>query len=1071
MKYVADLHIHSHYSRATSRQLDLEHLSSWGQMKGLRVIATGDITHPKWLAEMREKLVESEGGFYHLRSNYARTTQADVPPSCESDIHFVLSGEVSTIYKKKAKTRKVHSVIFLPTFDAVEKLQKTLDRLGNIHSDGRPILGLDTRDLLEITLETDPRAHFIPAHIWTPWFSVLGSKSGFDALEECFDDLTPYIFALETGLSSDPPMNWRLSMLDAYTLVSNSDAHSPAKLAREANLFQTDLSYDALFAALKDKKSDAFGGTIEFFPQEGKYHLDGHRKCHACTTPSETIKNKGLCPVCGKPAVLGVSYRVEELADRPQGYTPADVKPFKSLIPLAEVLAEVVGSGPSTKRVDQLYHKLLRELGAELDILIELSLPDIQAVGGDLLMEAISRMRNGMIDPIPGYDGEYGVIKIFKQGEREKILQQESFFSLPAIQKPDTANDSVEMAAAERPSRIQEISTDYGLSDEQRQAVEHRGTPLIIQAGPGTGKTRTITHRLASLIETGDAKPQEILAITFTNKAAMEMRDRLVRLIGDDVRWLTIQTFHAFGAAFLRQQECFFGRDKEFRILSPIDTHAFRDKLSQTTGDKISNSTLEKISFLKAQGHSPESVRSLEGEISDKIVAVFAQYEQLLSDHNAVDFDDLINFPLRLLRQRPEMRRAIQMRYPIVAVDEFQDINKVQYELFRLLAITARDVCAIGDPDQAVYGFRGASPVYFHQFTQDFPQAASIRLQRNYRSAQNILSASLQMLGRSEKEQLWSAIWPEIKVQIEVSPTDRAEAEFIVHRIERHLGGTTFFSLDSERVDERGSTEEYGFSDFAILLRSRRLAPPLMEALTRSGIPHQNIDDADRMPALFHFIASLLTPRPNKDDELAEGIKTFLAVDDAKGFLNAYAEHATSDLASIFDWLATKMKKNEEIDRYLKKAKELSYAFGAEKDKFLDALMLQKQIDSLDEHADRVHILTLHAAKGLEFPVVFIPGCEDGMIPHYIPGQPLDVDEERRLLYVGMTRAQRHLYLTRAKKRMLFGKQQQQAPSRFLSSISASLLQYEQRQFKKTKDKQLSLFEKDDAEKTHNAGD
>ncbi|MBN1464676.1 UvrD-helicase domain-containing protein [candidate division KSB1 bacterium] len=1053
MNYFADLHIHSYYSRATSSQLNLEHLHSWGQMKGLRVIATGDITHPKWLAEMREKLVESAAGLYRLRDD-ARTTQREVPDACASDVHFVLSGEVSTIYKKD-RVRKVHSVIFLPTFDAVEKLQKTLDRIGNIHSDGRPILGLDTRDLLEITLETDPRAQFIPAHIWTPWFSVFGSKSGFETLEECFEDLTPHIFALETGLSSDPPMNWRLSMLDAYTLVSNSDAHSPAKLAREANLFQTDLTYDALFNALKDKKSDAFWGTIEFFPQEGKYHMDGHRKCHSCTTPAETIKNNGLCPVCGKPAVLGVSYRIEELADRPPGYTPPDAKPFKSLIPLPEVLGEVLDVGPTSKRVEQLYHHLLQELGPELDILMKRSLSDIRSVGGDLVAEAISRMRDGKIEPIPGYDGEFGIIKIFKEGEREKILQQGSLFVRPDSNKVDTPNQAT--FEKQRRQKVQDVEREYGLNDEQRLAVEHRGTPLIVQAGPGTGKTRTLTHRLASLIETGDAQAHEILAFTFTNKAATEMRSRLEKLSGDDAKRMTIETYHAFGAAFLRQQESFFERDDKFQILSPIDSPVFRNELARASGEKISRSTLEKISFLKAQGHSPESAQEQMGERAKQLSAIFAHYERLLADQNAVDFDDLVNFPVRLLLQCPELRRALQARHPILAVDEFQDINKAQYELFRLLAITARDVCVIGDPDQAIYGFRGASAVYFNQFTHDFPQATSIRLKRNYRSAQSILSASLQMLGRNEEQHLWSAMSPEVKVHIEVSPTDRAEAEFVVHRIEQHLGGTTFFSLDSDRVDARGAAEEYGFSDFAILLRSRRLASPLMEALTRSGIPYQCIDDSASAPQVFaHFIAALLNPRRHNDAELFEEMKNHLSVADVHEFENALKELVEIDLPSIFDWLVKNSKQDEEI-RFLKKTKELARAFGDNKDQFLDALMLQKQIDSL-ERADRVQVLTMHASKGLEFPVVFVIGCEDGIMPHYLPGQPLDVDEERRLLYVAMTRARRHLYLTRAKKRALFGKEQQQDPSRFLTAISAHLLQYEQRQYKRRKDNQLSLF-------------
>ena len=1063
MKYFADLHLHSYYSRATSKQLNLEHLHKWGQIKGLNVIATGDITHPKWLQEMREKLNEGEAGFYRLKQEYVETTQMEVPGSCVSDVFYILSGEISTIYKKNGHVRKVHSVIFMPSLDAVEKFQKTLDRIGNIHSDGRPILGLDTRDLLEITLETDPDAQFIPAHIWTPWFSIFGSKSGFDSLQECFEDLTPHIFALETGLSSDPPMNWRLSMLDPYTLVSNSDAHSPAKLAREANLFQTDLTYDALFDALKDKKSETFWGTIEFFPEEGKYHMDGHRKCNSCTKPSETVKNNNLCPVCGKPAVLGVSYRVEELADRDEGFKPKDAKPFKSLIPLPEVLSEVLGVGPASKRVNQLYFNLLQELGSELDILMDLPLSDIRAAGGDLVAEAIRRMRDGEIEPIPGYDGEFGTIKIFKEGEREDIKKQESLFALPDTTPPKkNERGSEKFVKTDVPKKIREANVDYGLNDEQRQAVEFRGAPLIVQAGPGTGKTRTLTERLANLVESGEAEPEEILAITFTNRAAKEMQDRLEKKIGDAATKVTIRTFHAFGADLLREQNSFFDRNGDFRILSPIDDANFREKLGEATGEKITNTGLEAISFWKAQGHTPDAVPDQNSEATQKRIRLFEQYERLLAEENVLDFDDLINVPVRLLSQDPELRRILQARYPVLAVDEFQDINRAQYQLFHLLAITARDVCVIGDPDQAIYGFRGASPAYFKQFTADFPNARTIRLKRNYRSAQNILSASQQMLGRrkEQQDQLWSNISPDVKVHMRVSPTERAEAEFVVHRIEQHVGGTTFFSLDSDRVDERGLPQDFSFSDFAILLRTRRLLPPLFEALSRSGIPFQNIEDSSStLKAFVALFSFLIYPQSHDRNKLSEQAKILFSADDVPEFIKAstaLAGHA--ELPEIFDWLGKYIKNEEETGRIFKKIKELSLIFRNQNEKFLDALLLQRNIDSFDERADRVHLLTIHASKGLEFPIVFILGCEEGILPHYIPGQKLDVDEERRLLYVGMTRAQRHLYLTRAKKRAVFGKQQMQEPCRFLKGISESLLHQEEQRFTRVKDNQLSLF-------------
>ena len=345
MKLVADLHIHSHFSRATSPNLTFEHLTRWAQLKGIHVVGTGDIAHPGWLAEMREKLEPAEDGLYRLKSDLAAAIQAQVPPACHAPVRFMLGGEISNIYKRGDRTRKVHNIVFAPSFDAVERLQSRLEKIGNIRSDGRPILGLDSRDLLEIVLDTDPACHLIPAHIWTPWFSLLGSKSGFDSVEECFADLTPHIFALETGLSSDPPMNWRVSALDRYTLVSNSDAHSPEKLAREATLFDTELSYAALFDALRSGDPATYLGTIEFFPEEGKYHFDGHRACGIVWDPPTTRVHNELCPVCGKPVTVGVMHRVEVLADRPIGGRPARTHPFHSLIPLPEVLGEVHGVG------------------------------------------------------------------------------------------------------------------------------------------------------------------------------------------------------------------------------------------------------------------------------------------------------------------------------------------------------------------------------------------------------------------------------------------------------------------------------------------------------------------------------------------------------------------------------------------------------------------------------------------------------------------------------------------------------------------------------------------------------
>ncbi|MDZ7261973.1 MAG: endonuclease Q family protein, partial [candidate division KSB1 bacterium] len=463
MIITADLHIHSYLSRATSSQLNLEHLNQWAQIKGLQVVATGDFTHPKWLAELKQKLEPAEEGLYRLKDEFAAQTQREVFGACRGEVRFMLSTEISNIYKKKGQVRKIHNVVFVPDFESAEKLQEALAKIGNLAADGRPILGLDSRALLELVLEVHPQAFLVPAHIWTPWFSILGSQSGFDSIEECFDDLTPHIFALETGLSSDPAMNWRLSHLDRFALISNSDAHSPAKLAREANVFNTELSYPAILEALKTKNPERFLGTIEFFPEEGKYHYDGHRKCGTRMAPRETLAYNGLCPVCGRPVTVGVMHRVESLADRKEGEKPPGALPFRSLIPLPEIIAEVQDVGVTAKSVDKVFSTLLSKLGPELEILQHVPLEEIEHLGGPILSEAIRRVREGKVQIAAGYDGEYGSIRLFNPEERKKFLSQMVFFQ-PAPTKsgqiPSKSGQAVPALEKPTPAKIKDYSAE-----------------------------------------------------------------------------------------------------------------------------------------------------------------------------------------------------------------------------------------------------------------------------------------------------------------------------------------------------------------------------------------------------------------------------------------------------------------------------------------------------------------------------------------------------------------------------------------------------------------------------------
>ncbi len=419
MRFIADLHVHSHYSRATSKDMCPEGIWKWAQLKGIQVIGTGDFTHPGWLKELNEKLEPADSGLFSLKKEFQSD---DVPASCRADVSFILSAEISCIYSKNGRTRKIHSVILSPDMAAAARINLALAKIGNLNADGRPILGLDAKELLRITLDASPDAMLIPAHAWTPHFSVFGAASGFDSLEECFGDLTPHIRAVETGLSSDPLMNWRLSALDTLTLVSNSDAHSAAKIGREANILDTEISYLAILNAIRTRKG--FKGTIEFFPEEGKYHYDGHRDCGVSLSPEETLQYDYLCPVCGKKVTVGVMHRVEKLADRKHGFKPEGAAPFTSIIPLPEIIAEGLKCGVGAKKVNALYFSLLERLGSEFTILMDAQLDDIERVGTPLIREAISRMRAGKVHIAPGYDGEFGRIRIFEEVERKEIKGQ-----------------------------------------------------------------------------------------------------------------------------------------------------------------------------------------------------------------------------------------------------------------------------------------------------------------------------------------------------------------------------------------------------------------------------------------------------------------------------------------------------------------------------------------------------------------------------------------------------------------------------------------------------------------------
>lgn len=413
---ILDLHIHSRYSRACSKELELSKIAAACELRGIDIVSTGDFTHPKWFESIKNELVEDTEGVYQLKQS-------------ESKTRFLIGTEVASIKKHKEKTRRVHHLIFSPNIETSEKFNTYLNRRGfNLRSDGRPILGLTSKEILQIMLEVDPRMVMIPAHAWTPWFGIFGSKGGYTTLEEAYDELAPHINAIETGLSSDPLMNWRLSMLDTITLISNSDAHSPQKLGREANILQfeneEEITYAEIMRIIREGDKKKFVSTIEFYPEEGKYHFDGHALCQFSCTPEQTKKLKGLCPKCKKPLVIGVMNRIDELADRDEKMARAHVGiPYQSIVPLPEILADVFGVGVVSKRVQNQYESLLRSLGSEFSILLTVSKEKIEQASTSEIAEAIERVRSGNIFVRPGYDGVFGVVKVFEENEKKKKQQ------------------------------------------------------------------------------------------------------------------------------------------------------------------------------------------------------------------------------------------------------------------------------------------------------------------------------------------------------------------------------------------------------------------------------------------------------------------------------------------------------------------------------------------------------------------------------------------------------------------------------------------------------------------------
>jgi len=1058
VRFYADLHIHSRYSRACSRDCDLEHLAWWAGRKGIAVVGTGDFTHPAWREELGTKLVPDGPGMFRLRPDLERAVHDTLPPACRTPVRFMLSSEISTIYKRDDRTRKVHHLLYAPSLDAVDEITRRLAKIGNLAADGRPILGLDSRDLLEITLEGGDGCYLIPAHAWTPWFAVLGSQSGFDRVSDCYADLAEHIFAIETGLSSDPEMNWRVSSLDGYRLVSNSDAHSPPMLGREATAFDLpDPDYFSIYQALRG--GDGFGGTVEFFPEEGKYHLDGHRACDVRMTPEETREAGGKCPVCGKTPTIGVQHRVDALADRPEGYRPDGVAGFSSFVQLPEILGEIAGVGPKSKSVTAQVSALVERFGPELSILGDVPLDDLAAGAPSIVAEAIARLRRGEVRREAGYDGVYGIIRLFEPDE----LAGAALFDLPrAPRKARSTRAAAAPAAAPEPDAAEAVPPmPGGLDPEQQAIVTHDGGPLLVVAGPGAGKTRVLTHAIAHRIA-GGLPPEGCLAVTFTRRARDELRERLAALLPDGAAdRVSVATFHGLGLLILREHCKRLGVDAGLQVADEPTRRAVLRLMS--AGDSPA-ALAARISLSKraraSRGTSPPAPA-----VADEDAALVARYDAALRERDLVDVDDLITLPVELLGDDDTLAAAYRARWSDVFVDEYQDVDELQYRLLRLLTTRDSRVCVIGDPDQAIYGFRGGDVGYFLRFAEDYPAAKSVRLSRSYRSAPTIVRAAMQLIrpgtlvpGR-ELVPARTDI-PDGPLVRLAAADERAEAEAVAAELERLLGGASFHALDSRAVDGRDRTQhQLSFADFAVLYRTAAQAAAVGEALANRGFPVQRRSHARlaEMPGVPEILAALpppgvLAPAPattsavwpiqppitgsvghtaepaSVAEQLAEAVRLALAycddTDPADSAGLAGRAVAKAAIRAAADVLAT-----------------LAARCGDDLDRFRDELALGAEVDTWDPRADRISLLTLHAAKGLEFPVVFIVGCDDGLLPlRPWQGAEVDAGEERRLLFVGMTRATTRLVLLTAAERSIRGSLTTCAPSPFLASIDPSLL-------------------------------
>lgn len=1013
--YIADLHIHSKYSRATSKDLDPSHLDLWSRYKGIGLVGTGDFTHGLWRQELRRDLVRDESGFYSLRrdSRIESTVAGD-----DIEPRFVVSGEISSIYKKNGKTRKVHNVILLPDLECADLLSRRLEAIGNIHSDGRPILGLDCRDLLELTLETCPEALFIPAHIWTPHFSLFGAFSGFDSIEECFQDLTPYIHCVETGLSSDPPMNWRVSALDGLTLVSNSDAHSPGKLGREANILEGEMSYSSLVEAIVTGRG--FGGTLEFFPEEGKYHWDGHRNCGCRLSPEETLSLGGICPYCGKKITIGVEHRVEELADRPRGYRPGGAKDFSSLIPLPEIIGAVNGVSAASKKSQQKYLALLGSLGSEFYILRQAPIEDIARFGGSCLAEGIARLRRGEVKLIPGYDGEYGKISLFTPQELEELRGEQTLFAVAWEEERKKEPPKFGKKEAKASLSSSGAGGSEFLNREQEKAVKSQGRSIAVIAGPGTGKTKTLVERILYLIKVRGVSPSEITAVTFTNQAAAEMKARLALGLGGKkgIKGITVGTFHAVALNLIPPKH----------LADDSEVAEILEKIQSKYGEV--KKAREKISRIK---------NGLAWEDSDLPRELYDAYNEELLKNKARDLDDI-------LLEALSVETIGRDNFHYLLVDEFQDINPLQHDLVKKWS-DGGNLFVIGDPDQAIYGFRGADSRCFAKLCSWRDDLEVISLVKNYRSTPEIIRSGLKVINNNPggARCLESVTAGGSVPRCGIASSLYSESLWLASEINCLTGGIDMLSAE---VLGHNDDKVRSFSDIAVLCRTRSQLKVIEDCFSRQGIPcviigRDDYLESDSVRGCLSFFRSLLWPEDIQSLKTALSLLWDFPEDMRSKAALVYSRLSKPDVEilreslgsfglwelwyqAIAAWGDSVRREKPQIllEQWLSlygggdemtKALHTAVFYDKMAD-FLTALTLGSEGDihrasRRDYSGGAVRLSTLHGAKGLEFPVVFVAGLGHGIFP---PSQTDcgQLEEERRLFFVGLTRAKEELIIT-----------------------------------------------------------